>query len=126
VLIGVDRDQQRLGGGHQHCAERSLDRAGADQHHAIDRSPTDRGRGCETDDANHQRLPRPESVREAAAGQKQRGERQRVGAQDPLAGAGRDAQRVLGRGQCDAHHRDVEDRHQMGGRDHPERPPAWR
>jgi len=66
-----------------------------------------------------------EDVGDPPAEQEQRAEGQRVGGDDPLPGAFREAERFLGRGQGDVDNRRVEHDHQLGEREDDQDQPAF-
>src|SRR5262249_13871284 len=65
----------------------------------------------------------PDQIRQGTGGEHERGERQRVGVDDPLQLREARVQIPLDRRQGDVHHRDVEEEHEHGGADDDQRPP---
>ena len=80
-----------------------------------------RGDG-EDAEADHEHPPPPEQVGERAGRQQQRGERQRVGVDDPLQVGEAGVQVALDVGQRDVHDRDVEQQHEGRHADGDQRP----
>ena len=77
----------------------------------------------EDDDADREHDPAAEPVGDRAGREQQRGERQRVGVDDPLQVGEAGAQRLLDVGERDVHDRDVEQEHEDAGADRDQRPP---
>jgi hypothetical protein len=127
-LLGVAerRGQQRQRGRREHRGEHALAGTGGDQHGEVDRRAADRRGHGEADQAGEEHDLAADQVGQPAAEQQQAAERQRVGGHDPLPVDVVEVQRVLRRRQCQVHHGQVEDDHELRDADYDEDPPAPR
>ena len=98
--------------------ERALAGPRRHQHAEAHRSPADRGRDREAEQADQERHLPPEQVTELAAQQQQAAERQRVRGDHPLPVHDGEAQRLLRRRQRDVHDRGIENDHELREGDH--------
>ena len=115
--FGVGRRQQRQRGRGDHRPGRALHDPGDDQHDRPLREPAGQRRDPEQGQAGGQHLPPAEQVRQAAARQQQRPERQRVPGDDPLQLRRGHAQLPLDRRQRHVHDAEVQLQHELGGAD---------
>ena len=116
-------EEAERGRGEQ-CGERSLQRAGGDEHAEALGHAAERGRHGEAGEPDDEHALATEVVAEAPAEQQQAAECERVRGDDPLPGVVGEAQRLLRRGKGDVHDRRVEHDHQLGEPDQREDPPA--
>jgi hypothetical protein len=126
LRVAEGRGQQRQRRGRQHRGEHALAGAGGDEHGEVDRGAADRrgygeaGQPCDEHDFA------PEQVGQPPAEQQQAAERQRVRGDDPLPVHVVEVQRVLCRRQCQVHHGQVENDHELRDADDGQDPPAPR
>ena len=118
--VGEQRQRHRE---HDRAAD-ALQAPGQLQHQrGLVAKPHSARRGREDDQADEVHQPAAVHVREAARGQQERRQGQRVGVDDPLQVGEARVQRALDVRQRDVHDRDVEQQHERAEADRDERPP---